>query len=147
MREIHFIILHCSDTEPDEHIDASTIDRWHKEQGWSGIGYHYVITTRGELQTGRSLEQVGAHCLHYNKDSIGICYIGGRRNGVLADTRTEAQRKTMEELVLELLRRFPKAQLCGHHDFNPGKACPCFNVVAWAMSIGISPAKIYRYDH
>ena len=145
MREIRFIILHCADTEVDDCIDVSDIDRWHKEQGWVGVGYHYVITTDGRVQQGRPLEVVGAHCLYYNQDSIGICYIGGRRNGVLADTRTEAQRRAMEQLVLELMERFPKAVVCGHRDFNPDKACPCFNVVAWAMSIGISPSRIYRY--
>ena len=145
MREINLIILHCSDTESDHQVDAKTIDFWHKRRGWSGIGYHYVITTSGEVQIGRALEQVGAHCKCYNQDSIGICYVGGRRNGFLADTRTPAQKDAMEKLVLELLERFPKAKLGAHYDFNPKKACPCFNVVAWAMSIGVSPSRIYRY--
>ena len=145
MREINYIILHCADTEPDDRIDVHDIDRWHKEQGWACVGYHYVIPVSGELQIGRKLETKGAHCRSYNHDSIGICYVGGRRNGVLADTRTPEQRETMRKLVLELLERFPKAKVCGHHDFNPSKACPCFNVVVWAMSIGISPSRIYRY--
>ena len=145
MREINFIILHCSDTEPDNRVDATTIDFWHKQRGWSGIGYHYVITTAGEIQKGRDLERVGAHCKAYNHDSIGICYVGGRRNGILADSRTPAQKAAMEKLVLDLLDKFPKAKLSAHYDFNPNKACPCFNIVAWAMSIGVSPSRIYRY--
>ena len=145
MREINYIILHCADTEPDENIDITDIDRWHRDQGWACVGYHYVIPVNGELQVGRKLEVKGAHCRSYNQDSIGICYVGGRRNGMLADTRTPAQRETMRKLVLELLERFPKAKVCGHHDFNSIKACPCFNVVPWAMSIGISPSRIYRY--
>ena len=41
MREISKIILHCSDSEWGS---ASVIDQWHKERGWTEIGYHYVIT-------------------------------------------------------------------------------------------------------
>ena len=40
MREIKKIIIHCSDSEFG---DAALIDKWHKERGWTGIGYHYVI--------------------------------------------------------------------------------------------------------
>ena len=145
MRKINFIIIHCADTEPDDAIDCSSIDRWHKQRGWKCVGYHFVIPTDGRLQHGRPVDCVGAHCLYYNKDSIGICYIGGRRQGKFADTRTDAQKLTMEKLVLNLLKRFPKAKLAGHRDFDPNKMCPCFNVVAWALSIGVAPYRIYRY--
>ena len=41
VREIKKVIIHCSDSDFGT---ASVIDGWHKERGWDGIGYHYVIT-------------------------------------------------------------------------------------------------------
>jgi hypothetical protein len=37
MRAIKQIIIHCSDSEFGNVIQ---IDRWHRERGWKGIGYH-----------------------------------------------------------------------------------------------------------
>ena len=145
MRKISYIILHCSDTEAGKDFHVQDIDRWHKQRGWAAVGYHYVIPLDGHCEEGRVLESVGAHCAHYNQESIGICYIGGRRKGKVEDTRTPEQLATMEKLVLELLERFPEAQVCGHHDLNPHKACPCFNVLQWCISIGVPPHQIYRY--
>ena len=137
MRKIRQIILHCADTEEGKDFNVHDIDRWHKQRGWAAVGYHYVITESGKLQQGRILEAQGAHCLYHNKESIGICYIGGRRKGRLCDTRTKAQRLTMERCVKELLTRFPDAVVCGHRDLDHRKACPCFDVTEWAEQVGI----------
>ena len=144
MRKIKWIILHCADTEAGRDFTVMDIDRWHKRRGWVAVGYHFVITLDGTLQQGRVLEAVGAHCFHYNQESIGICYIGGRRNGAFCDTRTPAQCATMERCVRHLLQRFPEAVVCGHHDLNAGKACPCFDVATWARQIGLPEERIYH---
>ena len=74
---------------------------------------------------------IGAHCLNHNLHSIGVCYEGGLdANGKSADTRTEAQKVSMRELLERLHEQFPKAMIAGHNVFNPMKACPCFNAVA-----------------
>ena len=53
------------------------IDRWHRERGWLKIGYHYVIKRDGTVETGRELEEVGAHAKGHNAISVGICMVGG----------------------------------------------------------------------
>lgn len=128
MRKITEIILHCSATEQGRVYHASDIDRWHREQGWSGIGYHFVVLPDGSLETGRPLQQPGAHCRGHNGCSVGVCYIGGLRGGIPADTRTPEQKRALRRLVKLLLQRFPDAKVYGHRDFNPHKACPCFDV-------------------
>ena len=144
MRKINWIILHCADTEAGRDFTVFDIDRWHKQRGWAAVGYHFVITLDGTLQPGRVVESVGAHCLHHNADSIGICYVGGRQRGMFCDTRTAAQRRTMERCVKDLLMRFPDAKVCGHHDLDGGKACPCFDVATWAAEIGLPARNIYN---
>ena len=74
---------------------------------------------------------IGAHCLNHNKHSIGICYDGGLdAMGEPDDTRTEAQKVALRELLERLHGQFPKAVIVGHKVFDPMKACPCFNAAA-----------------
>lgn len=127
MRKIRKIILHCNAVRPNQTSSAKQIDRWHRQRGWNGIGYHYVIRRNGSIETGRSEAQAGAHCKGHNANSIGVCYEGGLdESGKPADTRTPAQRESMEALLRELLGRFPQAKIYTHHHFNKNKACPCF---------------------
>lgn len=128
MRSITLIIVHCSANRAGSALRLADIDRYHRSLGWKGCGYHYVIPTDGTLEAGRPEAEVGAHCRHHNRHSIGICYIGGlSADGTPADTRTEAQRATLRRLLASLHRRFPQALIVGHRDLDPLKACPCFD--------------------
>ena len=128
MRRIDKIILHCSATPEGKHFTVADIDRWHRERGWKGIGYHYVIYLDGSIHKGRPEEIIGAHCSGQNAYSIGICYIGGLDAfGKAKDTRTPVQRKALRELVSDLKTRYPAATVHGHNEFAK-KDCPCFNV-------------------
>ncbi|MCM1319792.1 MAG: N-acetylmuramoyl-L-alanine amidase [Muribaculaceae bacterium] len=127
MRHIDKIIIHCSATESGRDFYAKDIDVWHRARGFNSIGYHYVITLAGSVETGRDERLQGAHCLGQNGRSIGICYIGGLKNGVPADTRTPAQKKALKELVAMMRARYPGATVHGHREFA-NKACPCFDV-------------------
>ena len=65
-----------------------------------------------------------------NRHSIGICYEGGLdENGYPADTRTQAQRFTLLDLLTILRHQYPKAQILGHYQLSASihKACPCFD--------------------
>ena len=128
MRQIKQIIIHCSATPEGKNIGATTIRGWHKERGFTDIGYHYVIRLDGTIEQGRPIEQIGAHCQGHNRNSIGICYIGGlSQKRQPKDTRTIAQRQAMKLLIQELQEQFPEATIHGHREFA-AKACPCFDI-------------------
>ncbi len=128
MRKINKIILHCSATKEGQSFTAKDIDMWHKQRGWKGIGYHYVILLDGTLQIGRSESEIGAHTIGQNNNSIGICYIGGVDiNEKPKDTRTDQQKNALKGLISDLLKKYPEATVHGHNEFA-NKACPCFNV-------------------
>ena len=149
MKTIDSIIIHCSATHAGQDLRAKDIDRMHKQRGFNQIGYNFVIDLDGTVENGRSLSIDGAHCntkgfseQSYNKHSLGICYIGGLDiNGKAADTRTEAQRIALRDLVEKLCRDYPIIEVLGHRDTSPDlndngevepfeyiKACPCFDV-------------------
>lgn len=119
--------MHCTATQDGKNIKVEDINRWHKERGWNMIGYHYVVYLDGSVHVGRSEEQIGAHCLKHNTNSIGVVYVGGLdTEGRPKDTRTEAQKKGLRQILTELKRKYPKATIHSHKDFAP-KACPSFD--------------------
>lgn len=128
MRKIDKIIIHCSATPEGKDFTVADIDRWHRQRNFRCIGYHYVIYRDGSVHTGRAVEQVGAHCKGQNAHSIGICYIGGLApdGRTPKDTRTEAQKTALRQLVSKLRSQYPSATVHGHREFA-NKACPCFD--------------------
>ncbi|MDE6538269.1 MAG: N-acetylmuramoyl-L-alanine amidase [Muribaculaceae bacterium] len=129
MRKINKLIIHCSATPEGRAVSVSDITRWHRERGFRTIGYHYVIYLDGSVHAGRPVSEEGAHCLGQNRNSIGICYIGGldAKSLLPKDTRTEAQKDALRHLVGNLRKEYPGATLHGHNEFA-AKACPCFDV-------------------
>lgn len=129
MRRINMIIIHCSAVKPEQSSSASQIDAWHKARGWNGIGYHYVVRREGTVESGRPEHMTGAHCTNHNRYSIGVCYEGGLdARGQPADTRTEAQKRSMLTLINDLKARYESAIVVGHNVLS-NKACPCFDAV------------------
>jgi len=184
MRPINLIVIHCSATPNGQQLvrgkigtptfrsTPSVIDEWHGERGFlrSGptaktvnpqfkhIGYHYVISTDGAVFTGRAQEEVGAHAINANANSLGICMVG-------TDAFTEKQWRSLRNLVTSLCAAYkiPLAEarrngmrnydgVCGHRDTSPDKnsngkiepfewlkTCPGFDVAAW-LQAGLNPA-------
>ncbi len=132
MRTINEIIVHCSATPEGQNVTAADIRCWHTAgNGWSDIGYHFVVRLDGTVEPGRPLAQPGAHCRGHNARSVGICYVGGLAadGRTPKDTRTPAQRAALLTLIRELKQQFPGAAIHGHRDFAT-KACPSFDATA-----------------
>ena len=129
-RKINLIILHCSATRVNQNFTLEALEACHKARGFLTIGYHYYITKDGTIYPCRPEEMVGAH-------SIGICYEGGLdENGRPADTRTEAQKRSMLELLKSLATDYPEAEIIGHRDLPwVRKSCPCFDVKKWLKQV------------
>ena len=137
-RYINDIIVHCTATRAGQDFSASDIAAWHKERGWRSIGYHYVVRLDGTVERGRAISQPGAHCKGHNAHSVGVAYVGGLdAEGKPADTRTEAQRQALLKLLVNLTRIY-RCRIHGHHDYNQGKSCPCFDAT-------LEYAPLYRY--
>lgn len=118
MRHIDTIIIHCSDSDVASHDNVETIRQWHKERGFSDIGYHFVIT-KNSVEQGRPIDIIGAHCKDHNEGAIGIC-VNGR---VGFSTK---QLKMLDDTVKILKMCFPIKEVRPHRFFNKDKTCPNF---------------------
>lgn len=121
-----YIIIHHSATAQG---DAETFRKNHKAKGWRDIGYHYVIgngtySGDGEVETGRTEAEDGAHCSvdGMNRKSIGICLVGNFD----IDKPTPAQMEALEKLCRVIMKRhdIPPSKVLGHGEVK-GAATNC----------------------
>jgi len=136
MREINKIVIHCSDSDFG---NVDIIKDWHVNgNGWSDIGYHYVITNSHPVSTahtkkdsdgvkniGRPIEIAGAHVRGHNSDSIGICVIGTDW-----DSFTNKQLDTLLKLINQLMTAYDISidHVYGHYELDSKKECPCMDM-------------------
>ena len=73
--KIQKLVVHhsASDSATTKKAD---IEKWHKQRGFSQIGYHKVIEGNGNIVDGRSETVQGAHALGANHASLGVCVTG-----------------------------------------------------------------------
>lgn len=142
MRPINRIVVHCTATRCDVPYTTEMMLRDHKARGFATYGYHYYVRRDGKVLPLRPVAMPGAHARGYNTNSIGVCYEGGLdETGKAADTRTDAQKKSLVALIGMLCAKFQIEHLDGHRDLSPDrngnglvepdewvKLCPCFDV-------------------
>lgn len=138
---LKYIIIHCSATRCNRAYSPEQLEADHRARGFRSAGYHYYIRRDGAVVRMRKETEVGAHAKGYNSVSLGICYEGGLNEaGLPYDTRTEAQKETLNRLLRELVIKYPGVSICGHRDCSLDldgdgkvssdewdKMCPCFD--------------------
>ena len=133
------IFIHCSATRPDWMADkalsskVAEIARWHKQKGWTAVGYHWLIDRDGSVSRGRPEKNVGAHVQGHNMGSLGICLIGGfgsSENDPFEKNYTPEQEASLRQLIEDIKARTPIKKIRGHNEVA-AKACPGFNVKRW----------------
>lgn len=131
---IRWVVLHCT---ASSYGDVDTIDAWHRENGWAGIGYHWLITNcyptydswvdqqpdtamDGVVHQGRPEKFQGAHVKGENWQTLGVAMVGGEKDGF-----TSRQLESAARLCTQLIERYPSIEgVKGHYEFNTRKTCP-----------------------
>lgn len=119
-RDIDRVFIHCSASSNKKHDDVSVIRKWHKERGWSDVGYHYFIKFDGTLQEGRDIERTPAAQKGHNTGTIAICL-----HGLKDEDFTEDQFETLKELCGDIFIEIPDVTFHGHCEVA-AKSCPVF---------------------
>ncbi len=128
-RKIRLLVLHCSDTRPDQDYTIEKLMTSHRARGFGTYpGYHLYVRRDGTLYYTRPVSIRGCHVKSFNAQSIGICYEGGHSCSLdqkYEDNRTAEQMVVLDELFKILHAIYPEARIVGHCELNPRKACPC----------------------
>jgi len=123
MRDIKYIVFHCTATEQTAKVE-SIVKYWKERLGWKSPGYHFIIEANGDVTQLQHLDRNSNGVRGYNSNSIHISYIGGKDE----DDRTPQQIIAQKSILKTLLGTYPNAEVMGHRDFKGvSKSCPRFN--------------------
>ena len=121
------LIIHHTAGNKGIDPSAAEIDKMHKGNGWSGIGYHFVIRKNGSIERGRAEDEQGAHAEGANKDSIGI-HVGGNFE---LESPTDKQIASLVNLIKQLCKKYnipiDRKHILGHREVGQ-TACPGNNL-------------------
>lgn len=147
-----YLVIHCTATPEGREVSGEEIRRWHTApvskggRGWKQVGYTDLFHLDGSVErlvdnnedaNVDSWEMTNG-AAGYNSVSRHIVYVGGCDKAMKPkDTRTPEQREALKRYVVDFHERFPHIRIVGHHDLNPGKGCPSFDVGSWLREIGI----------
>mgnify|MGYP001010319164 CR=1 FL=1 len=150
--EMKYLVIHCTATPEGREVSGEEIRRWHTApvskggRGWKQVGYTDLFHLDGSVErlvdnnedaNVDSWEMTNG-AAGYNSVSRHVVYVGGCDKAMKPkDTRTPEQREALKRYVVDFHERFPHIRIVGHHDLNPGKACPSFDVQKWLREIGI----------
>lgn len=160
-REITEVVLHWTANFIDQaHIGSDEIHKVHKQRGFSGIGYHYIIKRDGTIQRGRPLNLRGAHARDFghNTYSIGLSHVAGyncvsgTRNPdqyVSSESISTAQWKAQKDFLNVFYRVHSGGQVLGHNQCSTtGKVDPGFDVDAYIKNtFNKTNALVYDNDN
>jgi hypothetical protein len=136
--DVFYIVIHHAASgagdkplaeQASDDIGWRAIDKLHRERGYDGIGYHYVVRFDGTVEKGRAEDLRGAHArawdergISYNASSIGVCFAG---NCDVSGWTLE-QQASGYRLLLELMRRYdvPPERVIGHRETGLNTHCP-----------------------
>lgn len=120
----HLIIHHAAGEGPVE-----AIHNYHLSLGWAGIAYHYYVRKDGSVYRGRPENMRGGHTTNWNWCSIGICFEGNFET----EHMPEAQKTAGQELVADIVSRFPSIVVGKHSEYGatscPGKFFPYEDII------------------
>ncbi|KAK2176396.1 hypothetical protein NP493_664g02058 [Ridgeia piscesae] len=100
-----------------------SFQRYHMDNnGWSDIGYNFVVGEDGNIYEGRGWGKVGAHARGHNSNSIGICVIGNFEHRTPNGAALSAAQSVINTGV-RLGKISPSYRLRGHRDVG-STTCP-----------------------
>jgi hypothetical protein len=152
-KPLRYLVIHCTATPEGRQVSSEEIRRWHiapKEKGgrgWKQVGYTDMIHLNGEVERLVANNEdewvdpweITNGAKGYNGRSRHMVYVGGLASDAKTpkDTRTREQLDSMRDYVLKFHSKHPKVKIIGHKEIA-NKACPCFDVQEWLLSIGIN---------
>ena len=117
------IVIHHTGNPSDDDLSAAEIDASHKGQGWTCIGYHYVIRKDGTVEQGRPHWTVGAHAYGHNSYTIGIHVCGNFEEAEPTPAQIESAAMLLANLCTDYGLPIDRDHVVGHRELM-STACP-----------------------
>jgi len=122
--QIKYLVIHHSVTAHEASPDD--IAKLHKNRGWGGIGYHFVVTKDGKAWYVGDVSTARANVADMNEKVIGICLVGDFTKHLPSDEQIVSAHKLckffIEQPQWPLLNDW-KENVVGHKELSK-TACP-----------------------
>ena len=127
LKSVKYLVIHCVANKCTRPFSVESLINT-GIQRFGQVSYHYYVRYDGSVIPLLPESVQGVHVKGYNYCSLGIVYEGGLdANGKPADTRTEAQKHSLYELLKALTIDYPTARILGHCQLpRVHKRCPCY---------------------
>lgn len=140
----NMIVIHHTG-QADIDASAEQIHEWHQNQGWSGIGYHFVVRKDGTIERGRPVWAIGAHAQGDNAHTIGIHLSGDFSHAQPTTAQIERTAMLIANLCEDYDIPIDRAHIVGHGELMETE-CPGANLQALLDDGTITgKANYYRY--
>jgi N-acetylmuramoyl-L-alanine amidase len=154
-RSVTECIIHASDTFTNQNIGSNEIDAVHKEDGYDGIQFHYVIRRDGRIQRGKPVndKSLASNINGHENYTIDICLIGGinapsgteNAGDLLSDkSYTIKQWQSLKLFLWAFYTRFPGGIVMGYGDIDASSNEPYFDVIEYVRE---GFGKVNPYDN
>jgi len=144
MRELKYLIVHCTATPEGRVVTGDDIRRWHTGpvskggRGWNQVGYADLFLLDGELENlveynsdnWVQYSEITNGAREYNPYARNIVYAGGTEKHdvrIAKNTLTNGQFGSMHEYIKDFIVLHPNIIVMGHNQVH-ATSCPGFNV-------------------
>ncbi len=131
LSQVQYLVIHHSasyDQTPKEIADFHI-----NNNGWGGIGYHFLIDKKGQVFYVGDLSTARANVADMNEKVIGLCLIGNFTSGRVP---TPKQLSSAQKLCKFLITNYPDLYVKGHKELpNQKTICPGDNWQIWKKEL------------
>lgn len=117
------VVIHHTGNPTDDDLSAEEINASHQAQGWTCIGYHYVIRKDGTIEEGRPHWTVGAHAYGDNDHTIGIHVCGNFEIGEPTQAQIESLAMLLANICDDYGLPIDKDHVVAHRDLMATACC------------------------
>jgi len=118
--ETRIIAIRDLRLDPDKPVEEHDVFHYDEEdcrRGRFGLGVHFLVKRDGTYETGRDVNLRGSFGKRYSHTAVAIGVVGGER-----EHRTEAQKRTIKDLIDLLTERYPGATVHDGLENNPASS-------------------------
>lgn len=140
----NMIVVHHTG-QADIDASAEQIHEWHLNNGWAGIGYHFVVRKDGTIERGRPVWAIGSHAYGENSHSLGIHLSGDFMQAYPTTEQIERTAMLIANLCEDYDIPADREHIVGHGELM-ATDCPGTNLQALLDDGTLTgKANFYRY--
>jgi len=112
--DVCFLIVHSSFTNSQTPVTLESIYAERVSEGYSDVGYHYLIDRDGKAHKGVPIDREGSHTPRFADRAIGVLMAGGKGSrGKPSDNYSKEQKHRLAIIIAALQVTYQDIKVLG----------------------------------